>query len=205
MIVAITGGIASGKSTVADLIARQGIDCVDADIVARELVTPGGEALQEIQHHFGSSIIDEKGTLNRKKLRELVFASPKQRIWLEHCLHPRIQKEIERQLKAATSDYTLMVVPLLVGSPLQTLADRILVVDMPIRIQISRVCQRDQINEELARQIIASQASREQRIVIADDILVNDDSLQSLQAKALKLHRKYLHLAKSDDSPGRTL
>lgn len=200
MIVAITGGIASGKSTVARMLNDQGIDMVDADDVAREVVKPGTQALKSIQNHFGDEIIQPNGELNRRRLREIIFANSDERGWLENLLHPLIGNEIQAQLENASSDYTLMVVPLLVGSPLQSLADRILVVDMPAALQIQRVCQRDEVCEEQARQTIASQASREQRLVIADDILVNDDSLESLQAKALKLHKKYLLLAKSGDS-----
>ncbi|CAG9000204.1 MAG: Dephospho-CoA kinase [Candidatus Celerinatantimonas neptuna] len=205
MIVALTGGIASGKTTVANIFADQGIDCIDADVIARHVVEPGKPALEEIKSHFGDDIIFPDGTLNRRKLREQIFKSSKQRKWLETCLHPRIRHEIMVQLATSKSPYTLLIVPLLVENGLHKLADRVLVVDISPEDQLKRVCIRDKVSADQAKAIISSQATREQRLAIADDVIVNSHSLKSLQSDAFLFHKKYLQLAKDHDSSQNTL
>lgn len=197
MIVALTGGIASGKTTVAKWIAQQGIECIDTDVIARQIVEPGQEALTAICQHFGQQMLTEDGHLNRRKLRDYIFNNPEQRHWLENCMHPRIKAQIQAQLLSSTTPYTLLIVPLLIESGLDQLANRILVVDIDPQQQLKRICQRDKVTIEQAKQIVASQSSRQERLAIADDIIYNDGSLDELKQKTIVLHRQYLQLAQA--------
>ena len=193
--IGLTGGIASGKSTVAAMFAEQGAAIIDTDVIARELVVPGQPALEEIQAQFGDSIVRADASLDRRALREIVFADAVKRRRLEAILHPRIRDEALRQAAAATSPYRIIVVPLLVESPMQDLMDRILVVDCDQRVQAERLHERDEESEEQVRRMIASQASRAARLAIADDIIKNDRSLHDTRLQVEALHRKYLSLA----------
>ncbi|MFM2484802.1 dephospho-CoA kinase [Celerinatantimonas yamalensis] len=195
MIVALTGGIASGKTTVANWIASRGIDCIDADLIAHQLVAPGTVGLLDIAEHFGPHVLDKHGALNRRLLRNLVFNNANERQWLEHYLHPKIRARMRQQISESRSTYTLLVIPLLVENNLQQMADRVLVVDIEPHRQLTRICQRDQVSLQQARQIVANQASREQRLNIADDVIVNDGSLQELLEKTAHQHQQYLQLA----------
>ena len=172
--VAITGGIGSGKTTVANLFAQQGITLVDADIVAREVVEVGSPALGSIIAHFGTQVQLPDGSLNRAVLREIVFAEPQQQAWLNQLLHPLISQTMQHQLAAVTSPYALWVVPLLVENNLCGLANRVLVVDVSPETQIKRTLLRDQVSEQQIRQILRAQASRSARLAVADDIIDND-------------------------------
>jgi len=172
--VALTGGIASGKSTVADMFADLGIAIIDTDIIAREVVHSGQPALDEIRERFGNEVIDAAGNLDRRALRKLVFADEKARLDLEAILHPRIGTETRRQADAAPGPYQIIVVPLLVGSPLLRFVDRVVVVDCDEESQVQRVMARDADSAEQARRILAAQASRAARLAISDDIINND-------------------------------
>lgn len=172
--VGLTGGIASGKSTVADMFADLGATVIDTDVIAREIVTPGQPALSEIGAVFGESVIRDDGELDRALMRQLVFADEDARRRLEAILHPRIQAETFRQADAAKGPYQLVVVPLLVESSLRYFVDRILVVDCDEETQIRRLRRRDAESDEQARRILASQARRDERLAIADDVISND-------------------------------
>lgn len=193
--VGLTGGIASGKSTVADMFAEKGVPIIDTDVIAREVVQPGQPALAEIERAFGAEVIDRDGALRRRRLRELVFNDDRKRERLESILHPRIRDAAREQAESAGGPYQVIVVPLLVGSPMQKLMDRILVVDVSEQTQLERLLQRDAESEKQARRMIAAQASREDRLAIADDIVANDGSLDETAGQVAELHRKYLELA----------
>ncbi|OCH07291.1 dephospho-CoA kinase [Aliivibrio fischeri] len=195
-VVAITGGIGSGKTTVADRFqALYNINIVDADIIAREVVNPGTEGLIQIEQHFGPQILLDDGHLNRAKLRECIFSEPSEKKWLNDLLHPLIRSEMQRQIALSTSEYTLLVVPLLVENKLQYLANRVLVVDVLEQTQINRTMNRDKVNHQQVKAILASQASREERLAIADDIINNDQQNNDLDMKISLLHEKYLLLS----------
>lgn len=193
--IGLTGGIASGKSTVADMFAGKGVPIIDTDLIAREVVEPGKPALAEIERTFGADVIDEAGALRRRRLRELVFDDDRKRERLESILHPRIRDAALEQAESAGGPYQVIVVPLLAGSPMQKLMDRILVVDASEETQLGRLLQRDAESEGQARRMIAAQASRADRLAIADDVVANDGSLEETAGQVAELHRKYLELA----------
>jgi len=192
--VGLTGGIASGKSTVANMFATRGVDIVDTDLISREIVAPGQPALDEIVARFGNHVLRDDGSLDRKALRAIIFSDPNQRRLLELILHPRIRDESMLQASRATGAYLMIVVPLLVESPMQDYMHRILVVDCDVDTQLKRLLDRDAENEDQARKMIAAQASREQRLAIADDVVVNDGNLQQLESQVDMLHQRYLSL-----------
>ena len=193
-IVGLTGGIGSGKSTIANLFVELGVPIVDADIVAREVVEKGSPLLAQIAEHFGKSILTEEGELNRAELRKKVFADENEKNWLNHLLHPAIRKKMLAQLNCQTAPYTLFVVPLLIENKLTTLCDRILVVDVKPETQLARASSRDNIQQIQA--IMNAQVSREERLKWADDIISNDEKLPEnllhLKQKVLELHQFYL-------------
>ena len=194
-VIGLTGGIGSGKTAVSDIFQSLGISVVDADLASRVVVEKGRPALAEIAHHFGDDILLADGSLDRAKLRALVFKDPVERRWLERLTHPLIRQEIKAGLDNATSPYTLLVSPLLVESGQSELTDRVLVVDVPEELQLSRTMQRDNNPASQVQSIIKAQASRETRLSYADDVIVNDGSLEDLQVQVETLHRKYLKLA----------
>jgi len=193
-VVGLTGGIASGKTTVADLIAAKGIHLVDADIVAREVVAIGSDGLAQISTHFGEEILLDDGSLNRSLLREKIFSDNANKQWLNNLLHPMIRAELLAQLAASKSVYTLLVVPLLVENNLTTLCDHVLVVDVEEQVQIDRTMARDKVSLQQANAILKSQATREQRLAAADSVVVNNDR-QQLERDVVILHQKFLELA----------
>ncbi|WP_423978912.1 dephospho-CoA kinase [Klebsiella aerogenes] len=193
--VALTGGIGSGKSTVADEFAHLGVTVIDADIIARQVVEPGTPALLAIAERFGPQMINDDGSLNRRRLRERIFAHSEDKAWLNTLLHPLIQQETRRQMQASTSPYLLWVVPLLVENRLTDKADRILVVDVPKETQIERTIRRDGVSREHAEHILAAQATREQRLAAADDVIENMGSADAVASHVARLHDKYLMLA----------
>ena len=195
MRIGLTGGIASGKSTVADMFAELGAVVIDTDVIAREVVMPGRPALDEIREAFGSSVIGDDGTLDRGAMRQLVFADQGARQHLETILHPRIQDETRRQAGVAGGDYQLIVIPLLVESSLKSFIDRILVVDCDEETQIRRLLARDAESSAQARRILASQSSRDERLAIADDVIHNDADLESTRSQVAALHEIYVSLA----------
>jgi dephospho-CoA kinase len=198
--IGLTGGIASGKSTVADYFSGYGIPVIDTDVIARELVRPGEPALEEIRSAFGGKVFDSDGRLDRRALRKLVFSDPSRRGKLESILHPRIRTETVARSEAAGGPYQMIVVPLLVESPFRHFMDRILVVDCDENTQLARLLARDAENECQARQILAAQSSREDRRAIADDVISNDGDLRDTRIQADILHKKYLSLAGSPES-----
>lgn len=201
--VALTGGIASGKSTIADLFAERGVPVIDTDLVARQVVLPGQPALAEIRESFGDDVFHKDGALDRAAMRAVIFADAKQRERLEAILHPRIQVETLRQANAVDGDYQLIVVPLLVGSALRDLVDRVLVVDCHEDTQIQRLLRRDAESEQQARRMLAAQASRAERLAIADDVIDNDGDLDTTRGQVEELHEHYLKLATRNRSASR--
>ncbi|HAU4905649.1 TPA: dephospho-CoA kinase [Aeromonas hydrophila] len=195
-VVAITGGIGSGKTTVANQFAELGIEVVDADVIAREVVEPGTPALAAIAAHFGSEVITPDGQLDRRRLRERVFTDPQAKGWLNALLHPLIRTEMQRQCAAARSPYCLLVVPLLVENRLTALANRVLVIDVDEATQIERTCRRDGVSREQAQAILAAQASRAERLAAADDVLDNQNGTpEAIKSRILALHETYLAFA----------
>ena len=193
--VALTGGIGSGKSTVADAFAHLGVNVIDADIIARQVVEPGTPGLNAIVQRFGPQILNDDGTLNRRALREHIFAHTEDKRWLNALLHPQIQQETRRQMQRATSSYILWVVPLLVENRLSATADRVLVVDVPKETQIARTMLRDRVSRQHAEHILAAQATREQRLAVADDVIENMGSPDAIVSAVARLHAKYQRLA----------
>lgn len=198
-IVGLTGGVGSGKSTIANLFAELNVPIIDADIVAREVVAKGSALLEQITQHFGQHILKEDGELDRAALREIIFADPEQKLWLNNLLHPAIRQAMLHQLQQQTSPYVLWVVPLLIENNLTKQCDRILVIDVREDIQLQRVMQRDNNHINLVKQIIAAQVTREERLAVADDIIDNSadltENLPHLTAQVRSLHQKYLTLS----------
>ncbi|MEZ8652517.1 MULTISPECIES: dephospho-CoA kinase [Vibrio] len=201
IIIGLSGGIASGKTTVANLFNEHfNIDIVDADIVAREVVAVGSDGLKQITDHFGEAILLEDGALNRSKLRELIFSDPTEKQWLNDLLHPMIRNKIDSDLSKVTSPYGLLVAPLLVENQMQGMADRVLIVDVPTEVQIERTMSRDNVSREQVASILKSQASREQRLAVADDVIKNHTKNQELLPQITDLHQKYLAISTVDGS-----
>jgi dephospho-CoA kinase len=192
LLVGLTGGIGSGKSAAADEFARLGATVVDTDAISHELTAAGGAALPQIEAVFGKGALGPDGALERKRMRERVFADPAARRALEGILHPMIREESRRRIAAAPGPYVVHVVPLLVESgEYARRVDRVLVVDVPEEVQVARVRSRG-LAEEQIRRIIASQASRAERLAAADDVIDNGGSLEALRARVRALHEKYL-------------
>lgn len=195
LLIALTGGIASGKSAVAQLFANLGVPVLDTDQIARDVVEPGMPAFAEIVITFGRDVLDSAGRLDRRRLRDRVFADPEQRRRLESITHPAIRAELSRRSAAAGGVYQIHVIPLLVEGGRSDIYDRVLVVDCPEEQQIERLMARDASNVEQARSILAAQASREQRLEVADDVIVNTGTLADLEQFVLTLHQNYERLA----------
>ncbi|WP_429234009.1 dephospho-CoA kinase [Aeromonas salmonicida] len=200
-IVAITGGIGSGKTTIANQFAELGIDIVDADVIAREVVEPGTPALAAIAAQFGPEMLDPQGRLDRRRLRERVFSDPDAKAWLNGLLHPLIRQEMLRQCANARSPYCLLVVPLLIENRLTQLANRVLVIDVDEATQIERTCRRDGVSRAQAEAILAAQASRAERLAAADDVLDNqNDVAETIKRRILALHETYMAFASQQAS-----
>ena len=195
MRIGLTGGIASGKSTVADMFAALDVAIIDTDLIAREIVAPGEPALDEIRHEFGDSVFDDEGNLDRSAMRQIVFADRDARKRLESITHPRIQTVAYQQAADAGGRYQLIVVPLLTESPIRDFVDRILVVDCDEKTQIRRLVARDNESEGQARRMLAAQASRDERLEIADDVVRNDGDLEATSQQVQTLHHRYLAMA----------
>lgn len=193
-ILGLTGGIGSGKSAVVEEFGRLGVHWVDADHAARWVVEPGRPALASIVERFGETVLAQDGSLDRAALRGLVFRDAAQRKWLEELLHPLIRQEIAEHLARATSPYAIMVSPLLVESGQYRQVDRVLVVDVPEALQVERASRRDQSSEAQIRAILEAQASREERLRHADDVLINDRDRAWLRQEVERLHNFYLTL-----------
>ena len=193
-ILGLTGGIGSGKSAAAEHFAALGVHVVDADHAARWVVEPGRPALSQIAEHFGEQVLQADGQLNRGALRALIFSDPEQRRWLEALLHPLIREEIADNLAQAQSPYAILVSPLLIESGQYTTTQRVLVIDVPQALQIQRTLKRDNTSEEQVHAILKVQASREDRLRHADDVLTNDRDLEALKTEVERLHDFYLTL-----------
>ena len=195
-VIGLTGGIGSGKTTVTDIFAELGIDIVDADVVAREVVEPNTPALKAIEERFGSGFILDDGTLNRTALRSQVFANEADKTWLNNLLHPLIRETMLKQISACKSSYCILVAPLLIENGLQKVVNRIVVVDVSEQTQLSRVVARDPSSKEEVERIIASQITRDVRIKAADDIIDNESSdRQALKKQIQKINKKFLQAA----------
>ncbi|MGB8712962.1 MAG: dephospho-CoA kinase [Onishia taeanensis] len=192
--IGVTGGVGSGKSTVARAFATHGIDWVDADDVAREVVEPGEPALTDIVDHFGPGVLTADGHLDRRALRSIVFSDEAERRWLESVTHPRIRERLEAHLArmaATDTPYHLLVSPLLFESDQHRLVDRCLVIDIPEALQISRTASRDSVDEEQARAIVAAQMPRQKRLAKADDVIDNSGDADDLAHQVARLDRLY--------------
>ena len=193
-IIGLTGGIACGKTTASDFFGDRGIEIVDADLVAREVVEPGEPGLLGVVEVFGQSILTADGTLNRQKMRDLVFADDDKRNQLEAILHPLIRKRLYELLGLCTGHYVIFSVPLLVESGLFKLADQVLVIDVEPQVQIDRLLSRDGVSLTQAKAMIAAQLPRESRNAVADDIIDNSGSLQQFIDQLQTQHQCYLAL-----------
>ncbi|MGL4713642.1 MAG: dephospho-CoA kinase [Shewanella sp.] len=194
-IVGLTGGIGSGKTTVANLFAEEGICLVDADVVAREVVAPGTHGLNAMISHFGIEMLTASGELDRAKLRQRVFNDQQERQWLNQLLHPMIRQEMLLQVAKATSAYVIMVVPLLFENGLDSLVNRTLVVDISPELQINRTVKRDNVDASQVNNIMNSQCSRDEKLARADDIIDNQAEISTLKQQVRVLHQHYLQLS----------
>lgn len=193
--IGLTGGVASGKSVVADVFQTLGAPLIDTDVLAREVVEPGAVGLAAIRDEFGQDVLTQDGRLDRRKLRSIIFASDDKRRRLESILHPLIRESLLARLSSIDAPYVIIAVPLLIETNFTELVDRILVVDVPVELQIERLMARDNISRDEAEAMIAAQAPRETRLAHADDIIDNSGSLDSTRAQVEALHRRYLQLA----------
>lgn len=192
--IGLTGGIGSGKSTVMGLFSELGVPCINADKIARELVQPNSLALNKIIEKFGSSIVTPDGQLKRSKLRSLIFDDDSARRWLNQLLHPLIGQRIKQWADTLDFDYCIIEIPLLIENKSFHLIDRVLVVDCEYQQQRQRAAQRDNTHQQAIQLIINKQATRQERLSQADDILVNEGSLDALKQAVHRLHDKYLSM-----------
>ena len=204
-VVGVTGGIGSGKSAVTKRFQQNGITVVDADIVSRIIVEPGRPAIVAIEDHFGTrfgkTVIHPNGTLDRRALRDIVFGHPDERLWLEQLTHPLIAGEIETRLACSQSPYTILVSPLLLEGDQKNMVNRILVVDAPETLQIQRTVERDSTTAAGVEAIMQAQMPRQQRLQHADDVIVNDSTLDALHQAVDQLHNTYLQQARHHTPP----
>ncbi|WP_304985943.1 dephospho-CoA kinase [Coxiella-like endosymbiont] len=195
--IGLTGGIGSGKSTVANYFSELGIPIIDADEIAREITISSQVAFKKIVAHFGKKVLSRENSLNRSRLRRLIFKYPQERQRLENLLHPLIISKMRENLEEINSLYCILVIPLLAGTRHSiNFLDRILVVDVPVFLQIQRIKIRDHLSDKQIKLILESQSSREERLAIANDVIVNDKTLSALRKTVLQLHAQYLKLAK---------
>ena len=194
-VVGLTGGIGCGKTTVTTLFAKLGVQHIDADVVAREVVMPGTPCLQAMTQYFGAEILLPGGELNRAKLRQRIFTDAASKAWLEQLLHPAIRQQILSQLQELTSPYALLVAPLLLENNLNQYVQRVLVIDLPESMQLQRAMARDNADEQQIRAIMAAQLSRSERLKQADDIIINDSTPADLAPQVAALHQQYLQQA----------
>lgn len=195
--IGLTGGIASGKSTVAQRFMELGVPVIDADVAARDVVAPGKPGLAEVLKRFGSGVVTENGQLDRHALRDLIFREPGSRRDLEAILHPLIRADMEQSAELAVGPYVVMAIPLLVEGGSSDRVDRILVVDVDEAAQLQRVMERDGCTEQQARAILAAQASRSTRLAAASDVLLNIGTVTELRQAVDHLHERYLRLAEA--------
>lgn len=199
--IGLTGGIASGKSAVASEFAKLGAPVIDTDVLAREVAMPGTRTLQAIVAHFGAAVLNAQGALDRPQMRERIFRNPLDKQALEAILHPAIRAAQQERSAILGGQYQIHVVPLLVETGSQDFYDRILVVDCDPTVQLQRLLQRDGISRQLAESMLAAQATRAQRLALADDVVSNDGLIEDLAEKTAVLHRRYLQLAAQRSYP----
>lgn len=195
-IVGLTGGIASGKTTVSDHFGALGVTIIDADIIARQVVAVGTPALKAIQDHFGNQAILDNGQLNREWLRNTIFAHNESKQWLNELMHPIIREEMLLQCRQASSIYCILSVPLLIENNLNALVDRILVVDVDPKVQLARAMIRDGSQQSIIEGIIHSQCDRQTRLAAAHNVIDNSKGLHQLNSQIAKLHEQYIQLAR---------
>lgn len=195
LVVGLTGGIGSGKSAVCREFERLAVPIVDADVVAREVVAPGSPGLEAVIAAFGHGILAPNGEIDRRELRRLIFDDNDKRARLEAILHPRIRERIHEQLALARTPYCILCVPLLVEKGGYDNVNRILVIDCPTEVQIERVMVRDNLTRQQVEAIMRSQATRDERLRLADDVIENSDRLEALRAQVEALHAKYTAIA----------
>ena len=200
LVVGLTGGIGSGKTTVAKLFAEKGVTVIDADQLARDVTHLGQPALQEIATKFGSSILQKDGSLNRTALRKIVFNNDDDRIWLEKLLHPLIREEMKRQIGSAKPPYCIVVIPLLLETEKNPLIERVLIVDVPVEDQIKRTQLRDNATEEDVKAILKTQVDRAKRLALANDIIENQGATKDLLPQIERFHGFYTALALKDSA-----
>ncbi len=194
--VGLTGGIASGKTTISNLFARLGVPVVDTDVISRKLLEPGELAFDQVCAHFGDRIIRSDGDIDRSRLREIVFNEREEKSWLETMLHPLIfQRSHDAIVAHSAANYVLVVIPLLFETNFQSLVDRILVVDCPAEQQIERLVKRDHIDEALARKMLSQQLTNDERIARAHDIIDNRSVNADLESQVESLHQLYLQMS----------
>ena len=193
--IGLTGGIASGKSTVAQEFTRLGVPVIDADVAARSVVAPNTPGLAQVIERFGPGVLAETGELDRRALRDLIFSDPGSRRDLERILHPLIRADMEKSAEQAVGPYVVMAIPLLIEGGPSDRVDRILVVDVDEAVQLRRVMERDGGTSDQARSILASQAARSARLAAADDVLLNSGTVTDLRQAVDRLHERYLRLA----------
>lgn len=196
-VVGLTGGIGCGKTTISNEFKRLGITIIDADEIARDVVAPGSEGLEAIIKQFGPEIVQSDGYLNRAKLRSIVFAKPEKTQWLNDLLHPKIRAQMLAELSASVSSYTILSVPLLLENGMQTLCNRILVVDILPEQQLQRVLARDQSEPATIKKIMTAQIDRKKRLSLADDIIDNSGQPSESMEQVQKLHQIYTKLTKN--------
>lgn len=192
LVIGVTGGIGSGKSTVANLFSSLGVPVIDADDLARQVVVPGQPAYEEILQHFGPTVLTKSGELDRRRLRERVFSDPAKRARLEAIVHPRVYAQMKQQLDCLETPYAIVVVPLLIESGGMEIVDRVLVVDSPEELQIERTNRRDGTTRCAIEKILAVQLDRDSRLSAADDVIENDGSVEALEQEVSRLHCQYL-------------
>jgi len=195
LIIGLTGGIGSGKSTVAQFFKEEGVNVVDADQKSRAVVEPGSPALFEISQHFGDDLIQADGALDRAKLRTIVFNSEQKRHWLEALLHPLFKQAIIEDLNSSTSDYAILESPLLFETDQHTMTQKNILIDVPIEVQLEGTCKRDNIEREQVEKIIAAQMSRDEKRSKADYIVDNTNTLDVVKRHILELHQRFKALA----------
>ncbi|QPG07127.1 dephospho-CoA kinase [Salinimonas marina] len=194
-VVGLTGGIGSGKSAATREFEKLGITVIDADVVARQVVEPGTAALARIAEYFGDAMLNTHGELNRTALRKAVFDNEQHKNWLNALLHPAIRRLMQQQIEQAPGPYCILAVPLLIENNLTGMCQRVLVIDCPESLQLARAVKRDGSDEQVIKNIMKSQASREQRREAADDIIDNSGEIDALAPQVTRLHQQYLSLS----------
>ena len=191
-VVGLTGGIGSGKSAATAIFEDLGIDVVDADLASREAVLPGSKALDQIQKKFGNEILLEDQSLNRARLREIIFDNSEDKTWLEQLLHPEIRHIIQSKLENSSSEYVILVSPLLFETDQQEFCNTTILIDSSLNSQVSRTSKRDSVSEDSVKKIISAQMSREDKLKIAKIVINNDDSLEQLESNVKKVHENLI-------------